>query len=335
MTARYKYLLLLLPGLVCLAIYTWGIVRPRPLLPSPRARDTVVFAAHSDDCAILAGEYGVASRRAGNDVHVVYLTCSDERPGSANANRRKNEAVKAWAGAGVPAENLRFLDLPQSPLNSSVFAGTKEQLRWAEEEISELLSGAKPNAAVVIPAFGESHIDHRTLRTIVLTAIEKLKRRELVVLEGPEYNRYRSLLHSPRETLLFVLNQFPLIRRLVPGGPRLNTSGFVSGPPAGRLDQSPDVFQSKLEMLKAFESQDPKQVIAFFGKHDYLRQIHHVSDALGEKAEGYFQYRDRYVGMSAVCLWITVVEVVVGLPLLCLLFIASLVKRRGVRQRLG
>ncbi len=301
-------ILLLAPAVYAGGSLLFGLTCWRPRSMRATAGDALILAAHSDDCVILAGEYGAASSLAGRAVSIVYLTCSDREPGSDLAEARKMEAHSAWSRVGVAEENLHFLDLPNSPMDGPLVSST-EQIEEAQAKIEERIAALPEESVVFLPAAGEQHVDHDLLRKLALKALASVGRPDLRVFEGPEYNRYHSLVRSPGKALVSVWQRLPLLRRLHARLAPPTFAGFVRGGPAIRLIHERDMLDTKREMLGAFTSQGREELEGFFGTHDRLRAIRDPRRALQQEPRFYFRTGSRYLAPSVVCLWILLYEV--------------------------
>src|SRR5262249_48321593 len=156
----------------------------------------LICAAHSDDCVIIGVEYAYGAIQQGFSVRIAYLTCSGPDPDAEISRIRRMEALAAWSSIGVPHDNFTFADLTQSPIGESARYSDQDVAR-AREIFKTLILSLPKDAAVIVPADGESHVDHGTVRKICLEAILDAKREDLIVYESPEYNGFLSLLHCP------------------------------------------------------------------------------------------------------------------------------------------
>src|SRR5262249_24852332 len=141
---------------------------------------------------------------------------------------RRMEALAAWSTLGVPQDNFTFADLPQSPIGEPPRYSDHDVER-AKEIFKTLILSLPKDAAVIVPADGESHVDHGTVRKICLEAILDVKREDLIVYESPEYNGFLSVLHCPQRTARTILRNIPLLGRVIK--PYTGRSNYVSGPP--------------------------------------------------------------------------------------------------------
>ena len=288
-------------GLVLAALYC-----SRPGVLEQPFRDVLILAAHQDDCVIMAGEYAIEAISAGKQVRVVYLTCGDREVGSQRAQTRMNEAIASWRQIGVDESNLEFLGLVNSPLNGPSLLNEKE-LDAARTRLQQIISALPRESAVIIPAKGESHQDHRTLRTLALQAAENVKRDDLLVLETPEYNGYLSLWRAPRRALVYIGRSLPLLARCV-GSEHSASAGFVDGERGLvlRLDSSRE--QRRRKMLEAFVSEDPVKLIRFFGRPSTYR-ICQLQDRR-ELPTGYCKLGDNWLGPSVIFMWLMIACVI-------------------------
>lgn len=249
--------------------------------------DLMICAAHSDDCVIMGAEMAQQVLAAEHCVEIVYLTCSAPSPEMAIAQKRAEEALIAWKAVGVPAEKLHFIDIPESPLGGMPSYGQKEidqATDWLTNRFRELL----PGACVLIPAEGESHVDHRTMRTVSLLALERAGQAQKVTLyEVTEYNPYLSMLQDPLAVLNRLTLSLPLLGRAIPR--RWAAPGFMSGPP-GMQFHSPASLTAKLTMLGAFPSQNPPLLRTYFGSPSRYRRITAPAEAMKPVRRRHFDF---------------------------------------------
>ena len=240
--------------------------RPFPF----ESRHTLICAAHQDDCVIAGAEYALFALEAGKTVRIVYLTCGGPDPLSSIATVRRREALAAWASVGVPSEALRFIDLPESqpegPAQQSL-----SQLADAREALVDAIKNELPKqGTIIVPARGEMHVDHRTLRKLCAEAVTRSQRDDILILESPEYNGFVSFLHGPERALSIVLRFLPLGSRLLK--PYFGHTNFVDGGRAYWFENKPGRLQAKRSMLRHFPSQDVKTLLALFGHPALYRE---------------------------------------------------------------
>jgi LmbE family N-acetylglucosaminyl deacetylase len=263
----------------------------------------LILAAHPDDCVILAGEYGLEARQAGRSVQIVYLTCGVRGSDAARAERRQLEAIEAWGSAGVSAQCLQLLDLPPSDVEGPRRYGSDDVAR-AVDRVAQAVESLPANSVVFLPADGESHVDHVTIREVGLQALARVGREDILVMEAPEYNTYYSLLRSPAKTLLYVVKQFPLLGRLASRlglGP--GRSGFTHGGPGWVLPPSDARLEKKKDMLRRFRSEDGDLLVHYFGHPDRFRRVQDVEAALSRRPTLRLQIGGRRLAPSVVFLW--------------------------------
>ncbi len=106
---------------------------------------------------------------------------------------------------GVPKENLIFANLTQSPIEGPTKYSVHDVAR-AKEIFKKAILSLPKNAAVIAPAQGEAHVDHRTVREVTLQVICEAGRKDLIVYECPEYNAFLSLIHCPMRTIRTILD---------------------------------------------------------------------------------------------------------------------------------
>lgn len=241
---------------------------PKSLRDPPR--HVLICAAHSDDCVITGAEYACGAIQNGLSVKIAYLTCSGPHPDAEISRTRSAEALNAWSTLGVPKENFTFINLRQSPVNGPLGYSDPEIAR-AREVFRMLILLLPQDAAVIVPAQGESHVDHRTVRQVSLRAIADSKRHDLVVYESPEYNTFLSVVHCPKRTIRTVVRHVPLLDRLVKR--YVGPPGYVNGPPGFIFRDLPRRLAKKKELLTYFPSQNGDLLLRFFGYETLYRRL--------------------------------------------------------------
>ena len=287
-------------GLVALIAIVGGAILYRPVVMSEPPRDVLIFAAHQDDCVIMAGEYAIAAREAGRAVRVVYLTngdSGDTDPQSPRAQRRNGEAAAVWATLDV--SEIQNLNLPASRIGTQIKANA-EQKAEAAAKISEIIASAAAGSAVFVPAAGESHVDHQLLREICLTALASSNRADLAIFEAPEYNAYLSLARMPLKSGMYIAGKIPRLRRWVgqAKSKRLPVTGFASGSRPCVLPSNPARLERKRRLLAQFESEGGERLVRLFGNPDLFRRIFDAKAALAERPRGYLPLGVQHVGIS-------------------------------------
>ena len=242
---------------------------PKPLRDP--ACHVLICVAHSDDCVIIGAEYAYGAIRNGLSVRVAYLTCSGPHPDSEIARTREREALEAWSKLGVPRENLTFANIPQSLTISGPASQADRDIACAKEMFQTVILSLPQNTAVIIPAHGEMHVDHRTVRKVTLQAIIDAKREDLQVYESPEYNAFLSLVHCPERTIRTILRHIPLMRRLIK--PYAGSSNYVNGSPGFVFRDTPSRLAKKRELMTSFTSQDGELLIRLFGYETLYRRL--------------------------------------------------------------
>jgi LmbE family N-acetylglucosaminyl deacetylase len=301
-----------IPGLLVGLVVLWGSIALRTKTRAESIGDMLIVAAHPDDCVIMAGEMAIDSARLGHSVQVVYLTCGDANAASERALTRRRESVVAWAMAGVPESALHYCGLSESTMGSPLRASDIEVDR-ARQRILLLVSRLPLEAAVVVPADGETHIDHRMAREVALQAIANSGRTDLRTLETPEYNDYYSLPYSPMKTLRYVVGLVPVLRRGLMRSLNNPAEGFVDGGPGWRLSPDPDRLLQKKSMLRAFRSEDGELLVRLFGRPDFFRPIHNVGSPQRLVPRAFVKLGHRRLAPSVVLLWLWVFTSSVGL----------------------
>lgn len=268
------YLITLFPIIAFCAVVIFWRLFVRPKAKHLKIRDALILAAHPDDCVITAGEYGIESLKAGNTVTIVCMTCGDIDADSAYAKTRRSEMLLAWSKAKLPPENIVFIDAPESKMQGPVNQDNVWQSK-IEQIISNTILSLPIKSVVIMPAAGESHIDHRTLRKLAINAVLTSNRHDIEVYESPEYSNYCSLICNPFGTIKNLL-------RIVPGARRIakhinfdtlypHYATFRFG--VWRLPFDEQRFNLKCEMLKYFKSQGSEKMVEYFGRPDIYRSI--------------------------------------------------------------
>lgn len=143
----------------------------RPARGRQLGRSVMVFAPHPDDEVLGCGGTIAAHARAGVAVDVVFMTDgrSSHRgriDGGWLAAMRQREAYAACRALGVSAERISWLGFEDGRLAR---AG-----RAARAAVSTLIAERRPEA-ILIPLRHEDPPDHRATRTIVLSALRRLR----------------------------------------------------------------------------------------------------------------------------------------------------------------
>jgi LmbE family N-acetylglucosaminyl deacetylase len=263
----YVDIILLLVATVAMVC---SVLADTPKTFSDPPREVLICCAHSDDCVIMGAEYAYGAIQNDLSVKVAYLTCSGPRPSAKISRTRTAEALAAWSALGVPKDNIAFLNLSESPVSGPA-AYSDQDIQRASDIFKTLIASLPKNAAVIVPAQDESHVDHRTVRKITLRAIIELKRDDLLVYETPEYNAFLSLVHSPKRTIRTLLRRVPSLNRFIKSyaGP----ASFVSGSSGFVFRDTPNRLAKKKELLTYFPSQDSDLLIRFFGYETRYRRL--------------------------------------------------------------
>jgi LmbE family N-acetylglucosaminyl deacetylase len=286
------------------------LIRPRNW-HSP-ATNLVVLAAHPDDCVVLAGEYALWVLAQGMKVDIVYFTSGADDPASSRAKTREREALAAWSSVGVPETNLHFLEYGQSPMKGSCILD-ESALAGATEAIKNIIVSAMPGTAIFVPAAGETHADHRTTRRVGLAAVIASGRKDLLVLEAPEYNPCLSLARSPGKVVRYFLKALPLIWRF---GGKVDTSafpGFIRGDGAYMLGDEA-ISDRKNQMFRHFASEDGEKLVRHFGFQNQFRPvIFPISPQDEHYGAGFVKIGKYRFGLSVVGLWFAIYLLTIGL----------------------
>ena len=249
-------------------IYAVVAGRFRPLRDAPR--DVLICAAHSDDCVIMGSEYAYGAIHSGLAVKILYLTCSGTNPTSELSRTRQAEAYAAWSAVGVPKENLTFVNLSQSPVRGP-HTYSPQEIEEARKILRTSILSLPKEAALIIPAPGELHVDHRTIRELSLQELADADRQDLLVYETPEYNELLSFVHCPKRTIWTILQHVPLLSRII--GPYRGSASFASGTQGFVFNDTPLRLAKKKELLMHFRSQDGVMLVKLFGHKSPYRKV--------------------------------------------------------------
>jgi hypothetical protein len=182
----------------------------------------------------------------------------------------------------------------------------------AYESVRSLVQALPEYPAIIIPAAGETHVDHRTLRALVLNAVAGSGRNDVAVYEVPEYNSLLSLSHSPSRMLRTVISCVPGLGRVL--GNYTGSPGFGSGG-GGMQFSDGTLVHTKQSMLRAFHSQDVKLLLRRFGGHSTYREV----DVADLRSRDEFPCKWQYFGhrcsapvlMWSALLWVTLLMMTV------------------------
>ena len=278
------YAIVLLPFLAISAVLISWRLFVYPKARNYNARDALILAAHPDDCVIMAGEYGIETLQSGKTVTVVCMTCGDIDANSEYAKTRHSELLLAWSKAKLPSEKIIFIDAPESAMKGPANQDLNCRSR-IEKIITNTILNLPISSVIFLPAAGESHIDHRTLRKLAINAVLASNRQDIEVYESPEYSNYFSLVCNPFGV---VKNMLHLIR----GGRRVarhinvdtlypHYANFKLG--AWRLPFSAQRLNLKCEMLRSFKSQGGDKMVEYFGRPDVYRRLNVSSESIGDE----------------------------------------------------
>jgi LmbE family N-acetylglucosaminyl deacetylase len=250
-------------------IFSVFVGNPKAFRDPPR--HVLICSAHSDDCVIMGAEYAYGANQKGYSIRIAYLTCSGPQPDAKISRTRQIEALSAWSILGVPRENFIFANLPESPTISGPATYSDRDIAYAKEIFKTVILSLPKDSAVIVPAHGESHIDHRIVRKVTLQAIVDSKRDDLLVYECPEYNDFLSLVHCPKKTIRTIMRNIPLMHRVLMryrGSPN-----FVSGPAGVVFRDTPSRLAKKRKLLTFFVSQNADLLIRSFGYETPYRRL--------------------------------------------------------------
>lgn len=288
------------------------------------SRDLVLFAAHPDDDAIMAGEFATEAAQDGRHVEIVMLTCGDREPGTDRAGARQQESVDAWASVGVARTRVHLLGARNSPLGGESLIDDQSR-KALRATIVGILETLPKKCCVIIPAAGECHVDHRTLRALVIDVVNFVDRDDLRVWETPEYNPFYSLARCDTKSVRYLVSMIPIAGRCLP---RLNVPprpGFPSGGRGFVLEPDETRFAQKLQMLRFFKTEGPSTLIRHHGRPDEFREIVDLRSALVREPWGYIRVGYRRLGISVVSAWTAIIAgVFCGASLAGLWVVASL-----------
>jgi LmbE family N-acetylglucosaminyl deacetylase len=271
-------------------IYCVRTRAPKPFSEPPR--DVLICAAHYDDCVIMGAEYSCSAVENGHSVTIAFLTCSGPHPEAEIACVRKAEALAAWSELGIPEKKFTFLNLPESPVGGPL-SYSDQDTAVAKKTLQFAILALPECAAIIIPAEGESHVDHRTVRKVTLEAIAESQRQDLVVYETPEYNTFLSLIHSPQRTFWTILRHLPLFNRIVESyaGP----ATYIDGGAGSVFRDTPRPLAVKNKLLGFFHSQNVPLLIHHFG---YATPYRRISVSKTSRARA---WRWRFVAFGSCC----------------------------------
>jgi len=288
-----------LPVAVAVALATWVVATRRPRTLVDPSRDVFITAAHPDDCVILAGAYALRALADGRRVQVCYFTCGAEPGDAERAAKRTGEAREAWRRAGLEPDALEFFGLPEQAPGEAEARPTAE-LDRVRTRLEARLGALAPGTAVFVPAAGESHVDHRVLRRLLLEAWRSTGRRDLVVYECAEYNDYLSFVQAPYKAVRAVLESLPLLGHRLRDHGAAAWTGFVAGGPPWQLAPDADRSRRRADLLRVFASEDGELLVHLFGTHERYRVVPDPAVALAtDEPSGYVAMGGRFWSVSA------------------------------------
>lgn len=315
--------LLVLPGLVVLGALCYSTLVCRPRIDDSPAADLLILAAHPDDCAIIAGEYAQVVAAAGRSIQIVYLTDGAAPSEPDRAAIRRRECIDAWSLIGVPESNLIFLGFPHTdPAMESVF--TDAMLKQSQDRLAEIFRALPERTRIILPAQGETHIDHRNLRHAALHAFRNVARQDLETLEAPEYNPYFSLARAPARSLIYVVASIPGISRLIDRRRFIPPPNFFEGPSGMILPPDSERLAVKCRMLRKFTTENPDDILVkHFGFPDHYRRFDPIASIDAVPGRWYLRIGERYLSPGIIAWWLSL-----WCAVLVLLYVAG---RRKVR----
>ncbi|UJS17827.1 MAG: PIG-L family deacetylase [Candidatus Jettenia sp.] len=143
-------------------------------------RPAVVFSPHPDDETLGCGGTIIRKKRAGADVHIVFMTDGSQShrqfiSESVLKSIRRREAIEATRMLGVGQDNVTFLEFDDKKL--------WENRTIATDKVIDILLHHKPDK-VFIPYYRETPPDHWATNKIVAAALRKIKK-ETMIYEYP------------------------------------------------------------------------------------------------------------------------------------------------------
>lgn len=281
---------------VCAYFAIFCMISRKPSLTIP-SRDLLICAAHSDDCVIMGAEMAYGSLKEGYSVRILFLTCSAEIAESDMAGKRAAEAIKAWGSVNVPRENIRFINLPQSRIGGAP-QYSDDDLERASGDIEDALNAMPEGSYVILPAEGETHVDHISVRQAAIGAARRLKRGDLTFFETPEYNLYLSMAQDPLRVVEKIARSIPYMEKLM--GRESVFSGFPRGAPGSVFRDSPNRLDFKISMFDHFISQNPELLRAYFSSKSRYRALDVFSEPNPLSEKRYFKILSRNSDFSVV-----------------------------------
>jgi hypothetical protein len=231
-------------GLTLASAYAlWRIFQTEKCFVFDAPQRLLILAPHQDDCVICAGGIGIRNQRLNGTTYVAYLV-QDENPGM--PERRREEAIAAWAIAGIPSENLFHLNiLPRLAFVSAT------QMEQAAVALQTLMDSVKPTL-ILMPLFEGGHIHHDLTNYLVSFRLKLPS--GMHIFECPEYSPYLSLRKTPHRII-------SLCARWLGGvvsyyGP----PDGIDGRPVLKLALSDEELELKRKMFLEFKSQNGKSL---------------------------------------------------------------------------
>ncbi|MEO7676208.1 MAG: PIG-L family deacetylase, partial [Verrucomicrobiota bacterium] len=165
------------------------------ILENPASWERVlIFAPHPDDESLGAGGLVQRAVHADAKVRVVFLTNGDNNPWPQRVierrwkiqskervrwgERRQKEALAALGVLGVPADCVRFLNLPDQGVTALLLSGDEVLPTRISREIAEF----KPKV-LITPALTDIHRDHNAFAVLLQLAINRQTGEELQFTE--------------------------------------------------------------------------------------------------------------------------------------------------------
>jgi LmbE family N-acetylglucosaminyl deacetylase len=260
-------------------------------------RDLLICAAHSDDCVIMGAEMAYGALKSGNSVHIVFLTCSGEAPGTKIAKQRAEEAIAAWGSVNVPRENIKFVNLPSSELGG-VRQYSDAEIVLASDVIETKINALSKGGCVIVPAEDEEHIDHEAVRQATILAENRIERPDLVFYETPEYNSHLSMAQDPLKAVERLIRSVPFVSKLMTEEKVF--AGFPYGSAGSVFRDTPKRLELKSSMFDYFGSQDPELLRKYFAVQTRYRKINNIRKTGILRNRRYFSLLSRKSDLSVV-----------------------------------
>ena len=247
--------LFLYVSIVCainfIVLYAYSFVADKPgklqfIYPSK----IVIIAPHQDDGVIQAGGLALKNLKSGGDVSIIYMT--NEKSKSI-AEIRARESIHAWQIAGIPENQLHFLDYKSEKNWSNM------KILDAKRDVIKILQSLKPDV-IVFPLLEHGNYEHDLTNQIV-RSIESEGIISAKYFQATEYNPYYIAEYDPLKFISFVARLMPFI-------PYSKQSYGINPKFQSQIELTHTEMKQKIQMLMAFESQAGVIPISQFGFPD-------------------------------------------------------------------